>query len=110
MFSNLKSAVFGSTNGALPAGVHGAAPSPASVDPFQLTSYDVEQLIHQLYSPANKQNYTQLNDRLVQLQRSPAAWELADDLLRSVDVNVRFYAAQTFIVKINNDGSVSTPR
>jgi len=50
-----------------------------------------------------------INDQLQQLQHSAEGWQLADALLGSEDANVRFFAALTFIVKLNNDGSVSDP-
>lgn len=63
----------------------------------------VESLIKQLYGGAS------LPDQLVQVQqelqeyqrRDPLGWILADGLLSSADINVRFFAALTFVVKIN---------
>jgi len=49
---------------------------------------------------------TEVNDQLQQLQLSAEGWQLADALLGSEDANVRFFAALTFTVKLNNDGSV----
>ncbi|KAK5166201.1 member of the karyopherin-beta [Saxophila tyrrhenica] len=72
--------------------------------PAHRSMADVEQLIKQLYGPGSKQDYTKLNDDLIQLQLSPGGWNLADQLMNSDDANVRFYAALTFIVKLNNDG------
>jgi hypothetical protein len=40
------------------------------------------------------------------LQVSQDGWQLADELMKSGDTNVRFFAALTFTIKLNNDGSV----
>lgn len=69
---------------------------------------DVVNLVKRLYQPGNAQLITQIQDQLQTLQRSPDGWQLADALLGSDDVNVRFFGALTFTVKLNNDGSVST--
>lgn len=68
---------------------------------------DVEQLVKQLYQPGRSRVVAQIQDQLQQLQRSSDGWQMANALLGSEDVNVRFFGALTFTVKLNNDGSVS---
>ncbi|RMD43532.1 hypothetical protein DV735_g1601, partial [Chaetothyriales sp. CBS 134920] len=66
----------------------------------------MEQLIHELYSPANQGSKDRIQDiqrQIQQLQRQPSAWQLALDFLQNGDANVRFYGALTLIVKINAD-------
>ncbi|RMZ88605.1 hypothetical protein DV736_g4163, partial [Chaetothyriales sp. CBS 134916] len=66
----------------------------------------MEQLIRDLYSPANQGSKDRVQDiqrQIQQLQRQPSAWQLALDFLHNSDVNVRFYGALTLIVKINAD-------
>jgi hypothetical protein len=65
---------------------------------------EVEELIKKLYKPGPAAQYGRINDQLLQLQLSPYGWKLADELMNSDDPNVRFYAALTFTVKLNNDG------
>lgn len=76
----------------------GAAP-PQTMD-------EVERLVQRLYQPGNPRVITQINDQLQRLQHSSEGWQIADALLNSQDANVRFFAALTFTVKLNNDGSV----
>ena len=68
---------------------------------------EVEQLVKRLYKPGPATLATQIADQLQQLQLSQDGWKLADELMASDDANVRFFAALTFTVKLNNDGSVS---
>ena len=70
------------------------------------TVAEVEQLVQRLYKPNTASVSTRISDELQQLQRSPYGWQLADQLLGSEDSNVQFFAALTFTVKLNNDGSV----
>lgn len=70
---------------------------------------EVEHLVKRLYQPGSPRTITQINDQLQQLQLSPEGWQIADALLGSNDANVRFFAALTFTVKLNNDGSVLDP-
>ncbi|RMZ83763.1 hypothetical protein DV738_g1040, partial [Chaetothyriales sp. CBS 135597] len=66
----------------------------------------MEQLIQDLYSPANQGSKGRVQDiqrQIQQLQRQPSAWQQALDLLQNGDANVRFYGALTLIVKINAD-------
>ena len=67
---------------------------------------EVENLIKQFYEPGPGGDKKQLNDQLQQIQLSQDGWRLADELMLSKELNVRFYAALTFTVKLNNDGSV----
>ncbi|KAI7124297.1 hypothetical protein KC352_g32373, partial [Hortaea werneckii] len=69
------------------------------------TMEDVETLVKRLYQPGHPRTIILINDQLQRLQNSPDAWQIADSLLNSQDPHVRFFAAQTFIVKLNNDGS-----
>ena len=70
---------------------------------------EVEQLVKRLYKPGPASLVKNINDQLLQLQLSPDGWKLADELMASDDANVRFFAALTFTVKLNNDGSVFDP-
>ena len=70
------------------------------------TMEDIENLVKRLYQPGHPRTIILINDQLQRLQNSPDAWQIADSLLNSQDPHVRFFAAQTFIVKLNNDGSV----
>ena len=71
------------------------------------TVAEVEQLVQRFYKSNVASVSTRINDQLQLLQRSPAGWQLADELLGSDDANVQFFAALTFTVKLNNDGSVA---
>ncbi len=84
--------------------MNGAVAPPGADAPSSIS--DVEQLITQLYKPGPAAQYGRINDQLLLLQRSSAGWRLADELMASEDTNVRFYAALTFVIKLNNDGSV----
>ncbi|KAK5121938.1 hypothetical protein LTR85_004510 [Meristemomyces frigidus] len=66
---------------------------------------EVEQLVKRLYLPGSPRVIIQINDQLQQLQLSAQGWQIADALLASSDRNVRFFAALTFTVKLNNDGA-----
>ena len=68
------------------------------------------QLVKQLYKPGSPRIIFQIDEHLKRLQQSPEGWQVADSLLGSQDANVRFYAANTFTTKLNNDGSVKTLR
>ena len=79
-----------------------AFPPPQSVD-------EVAQLVKRLYQPGNAQVISQIQEQLQTLQRSNDGWQLADALLGYDDLNIRFFGALTFTVKLNNDGSVLLP-
>ena len=68
---------------------------------------EVEQLIKRLYVPGSAAQ--DISNQLIQLGRSPGAWNLADGLMASDDVNVRYNAAIMFSAKLNNEGSVFDP-
>ena len=70
---------------------------------------EVEQLVQRLYKPGSPSVITGIGDQLQKLQLSQDGWQLADELMASSDTNVRFFAALTFTVKLNNDGSVLDP-
>ena len=70
---------------------------------------EVEQLVKRLYQPGPPHLIASINDQLQQLQRSEYGWKLADELMGSEDQSVRFFAALTFTVKLNNEGSVHDP-
>jgi hypothetical protein len=70
---------------------------------------EVEQLVKRLYQPGSPRLITEINDQLQRVQLSSHGWQVADALLSSDDGNVRFFGALTFMVKLNNDGSVSGP-
>ena len=71
-------------------------PTPQSVA-------EVEDLIKRLYEPGNPKLIFKIQQELQKLQRSSEGWLLADTLLSSNDVNVRFFGALTFTVKLNSD-------
>lgn len=73
------------------------------------TVQEVEQLVKRLYQPGHPSLIASINDQLQQLQRSEHGWKLADELMGSEDQTARFYAALTFTVKLNNEGSVHDP-
>lgn len=75
-------------------------PSPPS------SIQEVELLVQQLYKPGPATTYGIINKQLMQLQHSPDGWNMADALMASEDSNVQFYAASTFIVKLNTEGYV----
>ena len=79
-----------------------AATAPQSVA-------EVEQLVQRLYKPGPASLVKRINDRLLQLQLSHDGWKIADELMASDDANVRFFAALTFTIKLNNDGLVFDP-
>lgn len=79
------------------------------VSKARLRTLTGHQLVKCLYKPGPARVITQINDQLQQLQTSSEGWQLADQLLGSSDANVRFFAALTFQVKLNNDGSVHDP-
>jgi hypothetical protein len=64
---------------------------------------DVEELILQLYQPGAAEQVGKTQQALQKLQRSPEGWQLAHGLLSGSDQRVRFFAALTFIVKLNTD-------
>ncbi|CAK1366342.1 unnamed protein product [Cercospora beticola] len=66
---------------------------------------EVEQLVKRFYQPGTPKLIAQIDDQLKLLQHSNEGWQLADALLASQDQNVRFFAALTFQVKLNNDGA-----
>ena len=70
---------------------------------------EVAELVKRLYQPGHPALIANINDQLQQLQRSEHGWKLADELMGSDDQTVRFYAALTFTVKLNNEGSVHDP-
>jgi len=70
---------------------------------------EVAQLVKRLYQPGNAAVIVPIQDQLQALQRSNDGWQLADALLADDDINVRFFGALTFTVKLNNDGSVQLP-
>ena len=70
---------------------------------------EVEELIQRFYNPKPGDQHKVIDDQLIQLQRSQDAWKLADELMASEHTAVRLYAVNTFIVKLNNDGSVFDP-
>lgn len=65
---------------------------------------EVQELVQQLYRPATPAEIDHEQKQLQATQRV-TGWTLADGLMRSDDQNVRFFAALTFTVKINQDGA-----
>ncbi|CZR59294.1 related to KAP122 Member of the karyopherin-beta family, nuclear import [Phialocephala subalpina] len=64
---------------------------------------EVEALILQLYRPGAPEKIAKIQDTLQKLQRSPQGWQLANGLMVHQNEQVRFFAALTFIVKLNTD-------
>jgi hypothetical protein len=61
-------------------------------------------MIQTFYAPLLPSNtFAQIQRHLINLQRGPEGWKLADFLLHREDRTVQFFGAQTYIVKINND-------
>jgi len=82
--------------------------SPKLFLDFPLFSRSLElltflQLIHQLYRPSAPGQVGKIQETLQRLQRSPEGWELAVNLLKNKDEQVRFFGALTFTVKLNTD-------
>ncbi|KAK0863131.1 member of the karyopherin-beta [Friedmanniomyces endolithicus] len=75
----------------------------SSVVPPQSVA-EAETLVKRLYQSGPAKMITEINDQLLKLQHAPEGWQLADALMSSSDQNVRFFAANTFTVKLNNDG------
>ena len=64
----------------------------------------MEQLIAELYSPANQSSpdrIAEIQREIQHLQRQQTSWQLGLDLLGRDNSTVRFYGAHTLIVKIN---------
>lgn len=70
---------------------------------------DVEELVKRMYTPGPASLVANINEQLLRVQVSQDGWKLADELMGSDNANVRFFAALTFTVKLNNDGSVVGP-
>lgn len=68
------------------------------------------QLVQQMYSQSAPQDIARIQSTLQSFQRTFRAWTLADALLRSSDVNVRFFGALTFTLKIKLDWQVQDLR
>lgn len=66
-------------------------------------SPEFDQLIKKLYSTADAQEVSRVQNALQTAQRSPAGWQLADSLLADPDTNVQFFGALTFTVKLNSE-------
>ncbi|KEF61407.1 uncharacterized protein A1O9_02973 [Exophiala aquamarina CBS 119918] len=66
----------------------------------------MEQLIAELYHPANQASPERVNAlqrQIQQIQRQKSAWQLGLDLLHNDEAVVRFYGALTLTIKINAD-------
>jgi hypothetical protein len=64
---------------------------------------NIPQLIIQLYQPGAPETIAKTQETLQKLQRSRQGWQLANSLARHENEQVRFFAALTFIVKLNTD-------
>jgi hypothetical protein len=64
---------------------------------------NISQLIVQLYQPGAPETIAKTQETLQKLQRSPQGWQLANSLASHENEQVRFFAALTFIVKLNTD-------
>ncbi|OAP56631.1 hypothetical protein AYL99_08743 [Fonsecaea erecta] len=66
----------------------------------------MEQLISELYQPANQASPERINEiqkQIQRYQRDKSAWQLALDLLHHGEATTRFYGALTLTIKINAD-------
>jgi hypothetical protein len=66
----------------------------------------MEQLIAELYHPANQsapERVNKIQRQIQQLQREKSAWQLGLDLLGGNEPTLRFYGALTLLIKINAD-------
>jgi hypothetical protein len=70
--------------------------------PQPTTFEEAERLIRQFYQPGLPHEIDQIDRTLRSLQKAPGAFAIADALLHSEDDTVRFFAALTFTIKINN--------
>ncbi|EPE34071.1 ARM repeat-containing protein [Glarea lozoyensis ATCC 20868] len=64
---------------------------------------EVVSLVLQLYRPGAQVSVVKTQETLHRLQRSPEGWRLANSLSNHENQEVRFFAALTFIVKLNTD-------
>ena len=64
---------------------------------------EIERLILTLYQTIDSDERSRVDKQLIELQRSPQGFQIADKLLQSTSDEVRFYGARTFIVKIHKD-------
>jgi hypothetical protein len=62
------------------------------------------QLVKRLYEPGSLKEVSRIDDEIKRLQHLPQGWMLADYLLSSDNVNVRFVGALTFQIKLNAEG------
>jgi hypothetical protein len=60
-----------------------------------------------MYQPGASGRVAKTQETLQKLQRSPDGWQLANSLATHENEQVRFFAALTFIVKLNTDSCVS---
>ena len=59
-----------------------------------------------MYQPGSPETIVKTQETLHKLQRSPGGWQLANSLSNHENQQVRFFAALTFIVKLNTDAYV----
>jgi hypothetical protein len=64
---------------------------------------DIVQLVLALYEPRPPDAIAGIQESLQQLQKSPAGWQLAQNLLMQPDDKVKFFGALTMIVKLNTE-------
>jgi len=70
---------------------------------FKLLKLIYKQLILQLYRPGAPANVARTQEALQSLQRSSQGWQIANSFINHQNEQVRFFAALTFIVKLNTD-------
>lgn len=75
--------------------------------PLPQSMEEAEVLVERLYRPGPAKIMSQLSDQLIRLQHSSDGWNLADYFMKSQNGNVRFHGANTFTLKLNNEGSVA---
>ncbi|KAH8889540.1 ARM repeat-containing protein [Thozetella sp. PMI_491] len=71
--------------------------------PLPTSLEEAEALVRALYEPNPPETISRIQEVLQRLQRSPEGWQLAHGLAASPNDHVKFYAALTFIVKLNRD-------
>ncbi|OCK81775.1 hypothetical protein K432DRAFT_7196 [Lepidopterella palustris CBS 459.81] len=84
-------------------------PTPHAISSAFPSIPEIEDLIKTLYTPGSPKKIKEVDATLRVLQRSVQGWDMANKLLSSSDVTVRFFAASTFTVKLNGDSNQLSP-
>lgn len=62
------------------------------------------ELVRLITTPNDTSRVHEASEELQRLQLSGEGWQIADTMLRSNDLNVRFYGALTLQIKLNKEG------